>query len=130
MVEVGTWASGDVKIITITQDVFGGFTFDLCCRQFVPIEGDSLERKWCKDGITQLWPRAPYAIANMKDTGKTVARFVATNTGSFIKHYINVENDRLLRTTYTMAYAMVFQPARFTEVSSSHYAFWKFCSRQ
>ncbi len=119
MVEIDTWRSAEVKVITITQDVLGGSTFNIPCREFIPVEGDSLERTWKKRGVTQYYPRAPYAIANMKDTGDAVARFVANNVGSSIKHYINVKNDNLIRSTYSMAYAMVFQSNQFAQVSVS-----------
>ena len=117
MIEIDTWRSAEVKVITVTQDVLGGSTFDIPCREFIPVEGDSLERTWKKNGVTQYYPRAPYAIANMKETGNAVARFVANNIGSSIKHYINVKNDKLLQSTYSMAYAMVFRSAQFAQVS-------------
>lgn len=117
MIEVNTWRSAEVKVITITQDVLGGSVFNLQCREFIPVEGDSLERIWKKRGITQYYPRAPYAIANMKETGDTLARFVANNVGSSIKHYINVTNDKLIQSTYLMAYAMAFRSAKSTQVS-------------
>ena len=117
MIEIDQWRSPDIKVITVTQDVLGGSTFDIACREFIPVEGDSLQRTWKKDGITQYYPRAPYAIANMKETGKAIARFVASNIGSSIRNYINSKNDRLLQSTYGMAYAMVFSPAQFPQVS-------------
>ncbi len=117
MLEIDTWQSAEVKVITITQDVLGGSTFDIPCREFIPVEGDSLERTWKKNGVTQHYPRAPYAIASMKETGNAVARFVANNIGSSIKYYISVKTDKLLQSTYSMAYAMVFRSAQFAQVS-------------
>lgn len=117
MTEVDTWRSAEVKVITITQDVLGGSTFNLPCREFIPVDGDSLERIWKKRGITQNYPRAPYAIANMKETGDAVARFVANNVSSSIENYIDVTNDKLLQSTYSMAYAMAFRSGQFTQVS-------------
>ena len=117
MIEINTWRSADVKVIYITQDVLGGSTFEIRCREFIPVEGDSLERIWKKRGITQKYPRAPYAIANMKETGDAVARFVANNVSSSIEHYISITTDKLLQSTYSMAYAMVFRSAQFAQVS-------------
>lgn len=91
MVEIDQWRSTEVKVIIVTQDVLGGSTFDIPCREFIPVEGDSLQRTWKKNGVTQYYPRAPYAIANMKETGKAVQHFVASNVGSSVKHYINVK---------------------------------------
>ena len=117
MTEVDTWRSAEVKVITITQDVLGGSVFNLQCREFIPVEGDSLERIWKKRGITQFYPRAPYAIANMKETGDALARFVANNVDSSIKHYIDVTNDKLIQSTYLMAYAMAFRSGLLIQVS-------------
>ena len=117
MVEIEQWRSPETKVITITQDVFGGSTFDLVCREFIPIEGDSLQRTWKKNGITQYYPRAPYAIANMRETSNEIKRFVTNNNASSMKHFIDIKNDKLLRSTYAMAHAMVFRPLQFTQVS-------------
>ena len=117
MTEIEQWRSPETKVITVTQDVFGGSTFDIVCREFIPIEGDSLQRTWKKNGVTQYYPRAPYAIANMKETGNEIGRFVANNIGLSIKRFIEVKNDKLLSSTYAMAHAMVFRPLSFTRVS-------------
>ena len=117
MVEIDQWRSPETKVITVTQDVFGGSTFDIVCREFIPVEGDSLQRTWKKNGVTQYYPRAPYAIANMKETGNEIKRFVADNIASSIKHFIDVKNDELLQSTYAMAHAMVFRPLKFAHVS-------------
>ena len=117
MVEIDHWRSPEVKAITITQDVFGSSSFDIVCREFIPIKGDSLQRIWKKNGITQHYPRAPYAIANMKETGCEIKRFVTNNIASLMRHFIDVEKDELLRSTYAMAHAMVFSPLQFTQVS-------------
>ncbi|MCJ1399486.1 hypothetical protein MMC11_002688, partial [Xylographa trunciseda] len=68
LVEIDTWASPEVKTIMVTQDVLGGSAFKIKCRQFKPLEGDSLARTWKKDGSTVYYQRAPYAILSMKET--------------------------------------------------------------
>ena len=117
MVEIDTWQSEEIKIITVTQDVFGGDTFSLACREFVPLEGDSLSRMWKRDGVTQYYHRAPYAIASMKKTAKEIGRFVANNIRSSIKYYIDTKVDKLLQMTYAMGYNIVFRPHAFPAVS-------------
>ncbi|KAL2044247.1 hypothetical protein N7G274_002952 [Stereocaulon virgatum] len=109
------WQTAEVKVITVTQDVFAGSNFDIACRKFIPAEGDSLERIWKRNGVTQYYPRALYAIANMRETSDAIARFVATRTGPSVQHYINVRHEKLLQSIYAMAYAMVFRPIRFTQ---------------
>lgn len=80
------------------------------------MEGDSLARTWKKNGTTVYYQRAPYAILSMKETGNEMKRFVANNIGASIKYYIMQKQDRLLSSTYAMAYAMVFRPRDFAEV--------------
>ncbi|KAL0935578.1 uncharacterized protein CTRU02_210169 [Colletotrichum truncatum] len=46
----------------------------------------------------------------MKETGKAFKKFVAQNIGTSIRHYIMTKKDKLLSSTYSMAYKMVFQP--------------------
>jgi hypothetical protein len=116
IVELDTWASNEVKTITVTQDVFGGATFRIQCREFIPVEGDSLARTWKKDGETVYYKRAPYAILNMKETAKEIRRFVARNVGTSISYYILEKKDRLLSKTYAMAYSMVFRSNDFANV--------------
>lgn len=116
LVEVDTWSSSEIKTITVTQDVLGGSSMKIRCRKFIPMVGDSLARTWKKDGATVSYQRAPYAILSMRETGKEIKRFVANNISASIKYYILEKQDRLLSSTYAMAYAMVFRPRDFAEV--------------
>lgn len=114
--EIQTWASTEIKTITVTQDVFGGSTFSIRCREYVPQAGDSLARTWKKNGQVVEYPRAAYAVASMRETGKEIRRFVAANIGASFKYYISEKKDALLSSTYAMAYAMVFRSNDFAEV--------------
>jgi hypothetical protein len=102
LVNIQDWASKPIKTISITQDV-GGQSYDLKVREFIPREGDSLERRWKTDGVEQSFKCAPYGIVNMADAGRTLAQFADRTLGSSICYYID-EDDQLLRKTYTMAY--------------------------
>jgi len=114
LVDIQDWASKRIKTITITQDVSGEF-YDLKVREFIPREDDSLERKWKTDGIEQSFKCAPYAIADMKEAGRTLAHFADRTLESSICYYID-EDDKLLRNTYSMAYRY----SKFAEVSKSN----------
>ena len=112
IVEVDTWFSSEVKTITLTQDVFNT-TYDINVRQFIPQPGDALERTWTTNGVAHSVPCAPYAIADMHKTAKTVSRFVDNSISSYIHYHID-ETDHFLKSTYTMAY----RHYQMTEVSS------------
>jgi hypothetical protein len=110
IVDIKNWRSSEIKEISITQDVFGAF-YKLKVREFIPVEGDALERKWVINGEQQSFKCAPYAIANMKEAGVMLKNFVDRHIGPSICYYID-ETDKLLRDTYLMAYRY----AEFTEV--------------
>jgi hypothetical protein len=99
---IKVWASGNIKTITITQDV-AGTSYNLKVRRFVPVRGDSLSRRWKTDEEEQSFECAPYAISNMEEAGRTLEQFAEESLKSSICFYID-ETDKLLRNTYTMAY--------------------------
>jgi hypothetical protein len=91
-----------VKSIRITQDVLGA-SYKLKVREFIPVEGDALERKRVTNGVQQSFKCAPYAIANMKEAGQRLVRFADEHLASSLCYYID-ETNKLLRDTYSMAY--------------------------
>jgi hypothetical protein len=100
--DIRDWDSTEIKTIAITQDV-GGKSYNLKVRKFIPAEGDALERRWKTDGVEQTFKCAPYAIADMREAGRTLSHFADRTLESAICHYID-ETDTLLRSTYHMAY--------------------------
>jgi hypothetical protein len=100
--DIRDWSSTEIKTIAITQDV-GGKSYNLKVREFIPVEGDALERRWRTGGVEQTFKCAPYAIADMKEAGRTLSHFADKTLESSICHYID-ETDILLRSTYHMAY--------------------------
>ena len=101
IVEIDKWRSSEVKIIHVTQDV-GNAWYQLKVREFVPVEGDVLERKWVTDGKQQSFECAPYAIANMEETGHDLIRFADNHLLTALCYYTG-KDDGLLRNTYDMA---------------------------
>ena len=112
IIDIKNWRSREVKVIHVTQDV-GGAWYKLKVKEFVPVEGDALERRWMTNGRQESFRCAPYAIADMKEAGHDLIRFANSHLGTAICHYID-EDDDLLRDTYAMAYRC----SRFAEVSS------------
>src|ERR1700739_3498841 len=86
--DIDTWASKEIKTITITQGVAGN-KYDIQVRQFVPQFGDALERRWKTNGVEQTFPCAPYGIADMKQTGQVLARYADRTLESSIEFYIS-----------------------------------------
>jgi hypothetical protein len=102
MVEIKEWATSEVKTVELTQDI-GGTSYKVNVRQFTPIEGDSLERRWKTNGQLRSYKCSPYAIVNMKETGQQLMEFVEDNIKTSIEYFIG-ESDELLRCTYDMAF--------------------------
>jgi len=101
IVEITEWASPEVKTITITQGV-GETSYQVQVKEFVPQDGDSLERKWKSGGVQKSHRCAPYAIANMKDAALILKRFVDENIAITISDAVD-RNDKLLRPAYDIA---------------------------
>ncbi|OWY41284.1 hypothetical protein AALT_g1037 [Alternaria alternata] len=94
----------------ITQGV-GKTSFTLQVRKFRPVEGDALCRKWKADGVEHSYECATYAIADMKEAGKTMFDFAQSNLPTAIRFWVD-EKDPLLRSTYNMAYNYSFNAER------------------
>lgn len=101
IVDITSWSAPDIKTISLTQDV-GGLSYQIQVCEFIPMDGDSLERKWVTNGVRKAHPCAPYAIVNMKQAGEMMIEFVDSAIEPSIQHYIN-GSDRLLNDTYAMA---------------------------
>ena len=102
IVEIVDWRSPEIKTITLTQDV-GGISYDLQVREFVVREGDALQRTWKSRGVEHFYECAPYAIADMHKTGQVIMRLVDNSIPTFVEYYVD-EDNKLLRSTYSMAY--------------------------
>jgi len=102
IVEIQEWETSEVKMVELTQDV-GSTSYKVKVRQFTPIEGDSLVRRWKTNGESQFYKCASYAIVNMKETGKQLMRFVEENMKAWIAYFVS-ESDELLQSTYDMAF--------------------------
>jgi hypothetical protein len=106
VIDITTWESDAIKNIDITQGV-GKTSFTLQVRKFRPVEGDALCRKWKADGVEHSYECATYAIADMKEAGKTMFDFAQSNLPTAIRFWVD-EKDPLLRSTYNMAYNYSF----------------------
>jgi hypothetical protein len=120
VIDITNWASDAIKTIDITQGV-GNTQFTLQVREFRPIEGDALSRKWKADGVQYSYECGPYAIADMKQAGRTLFEFAQQNLRTAIRFWVDEENP-LLRSTYNMAYSYSFKAeVRCTREATCYY---------
>ncbi|KAI1119715.1 hypothetical protein F5Y10DRAFT_291415 [Nemania abortiva] len=103
--EIDDWASTEVRVLVLTQDV-GSARDVLGVRRIIPRPGvDSLERTWLNKATGQRFyhSTAPWAIENMTETAHEIRLQMQQNILGHIEHYIS-EDDKLLKMTYMMAY--------------------------
>ena len=107
IVDIHEWASRDIRTINITQHVThlrgGWIGYPIKVRQFVPRPGDSLARRWKVDGVEDFYDCAAYGIADMAEAASVMEGVVDDTLLDAINLYID-EKDKLLRSTYMMAY--------------------------
>ena len=102
MLDIDKWASSDIKTITVTQDV-SGTSYDIKVREFVPVAGDAMARRWVNDSVEQFFECTPYGIADMREGASVLSDFVDRTMESSLCFYTD-ESDKLIRNTYSMAY--------------------------
>jgi hypothetical protein len=110
--DITEWASPVIKTIRVSHG-FGKASYTLEVRQFIPIEGDSLEEQWSDRGIMKKHKLPPFAIADMRKAVITLRRYVDESILDFIGDGIDYENPLILK-TYRMAYKHALNaPVRF-----------------
>jgi hypothetical protein len=102
IVEIKEWQTSEVRTIELTQDI-GDAVYKVNVRQFTPVEGDALERKWTTHGKARSYKCSPWAIVNMKETGHQLMKYVEDQIKTSIEYFIG-DSDELLRSTYDMAF--------------------------
>lgn len=101
MVDITNWADDEIKTIDVTQEV-GNNYYTLKVRKFVPLPDDALARRWVWDGQKYEYECAPYAVADMREAGKVLARFSDNTLPTAIPFWI--KGNTLLTKTYIMAW--------------------------
>jgi hypothetical protein len=104
--DITEWASPVIKTIRVSHG-FGKASYMLEVRQFIPIEGDSLEEQWSDRGIMKKHKLPPFAIADMRKAAITLRKYVDESMLDFIGDGIDYENPLILK-TYRMAYKHAF----------------------
>jgi len=99
--DITHWASSEVKMVQVTQD-YSPSPISFEVREFEPMPGDKLQRRWVHEGVQKTATLPNYAILNMKDAVKAHREFIVNEGPYFFKNTLNY-NDRLLSGTYTMA---------------------------
>ncbi|KAJ9142120.1 Tetratricopeptide repeat domain containing protein [Pleurostoma richardsiae] len=107
--DIGNWASSEIKTIRVTEGYTGDFV-QLKVRQFIPQEGDKLERSWVVDGVKRSVPIPPYAIVDMEEAKSAYDNYIKRGLVECCKHLLG-PREKLLWKTYGLAMKVMRHPS-------------------
>ncbi|KAG6005254.1 hypothetical protein E4U21_000291 [Claviceps maximensis] len=98
------WASTEVKFIRISTG-YSKKCIELQVREFVPQEGDKLERTWVHQGTKKSVTVPPYALMDLEDGKTAYMKHISDAMGDTLQH-IAERSSGLLKKTYIQAFRM------------------------
>ncbi|KAI0486064.1 hypothetical protein F4859DRAFT_511064 [Xylaria cf. heliscus] len=99
--DISHWASTETRKVRVTE----GYTeqaVELRVRQFVPQDGDSLERSWVHNGVRKRVIIPAYAIVNLEEAKNAYSSYINRSLPECCKKIL-LGKDKLLGATYVMA---------------------------
>lgn len=102
MVDITDWASSVTKTIRSTHGLCPE-PFEMTVQQFLPKEGDLLERRWVDGKVRKSFRVEPYAVVNMSKTAVALQKYIDANVKPCTEHFLK-DRDDLVKDTYTMAF--------------------------
>ncbi|KAI1142703.1 hypothetical protein F5Y05DRAFT_127805 [Hypoxylon sp. FL0543] len=99
--DISNWASSETKRVKVTE----GYTeqaVELRVRQFIPQDGDKLERSWVYEGTRRIVKIPPYAIVNLEEAKNTYNAYIGRWLPECCKKVLSGK-ERLLFVTYGAA---------------------------
>ncbi|TGJ85075.1 hypothetical protein E0Z10_g3697 [Xylaria hypoxylon] len=106
--DISHWASTETRRVRVTE----GYTKDaveLRVRQFVPQDGDSLERSWVHDGVRKRVIIPAYAIVNLEEAKSAYSSYISCSFVECCKKIL-FGKDKLLLATYGAALRVTRDP--------------------
>lgn len=104
LVDIQDWASPEVRKIRLCQIYLDERApYEVEVKRFVPVEGDMLEVQWTSNGITKTHAIPPYALSNMRESGRVLLNFIENNIAAYILGTVGHMDDLIWR-TYLFAF--------------------------
>jgi hypothetical protein len=103
------WASMDTKIVRVTAG-YTKHSVQLRVRQFIPQEGDKLERSWVVDGTTKSVRIPPYAIVDLESARKEYSKHIDESLFDCLSAILR-DHDSLVMRTYQLAWYLATKDA-------------------
>lgn len=101
---IDTWASSETRIIHISEG-FSAHVMEIEVRQFVPVEGDKLERTWSYHGQQKSVGIPPFALVDMEKARRSFARHVDANINETLRK-VTHSSARIVQATYAQAWRL------------------------
>jgi uncharacterized protein YecT (DUF1311 family) len=99
--DISHWASTETRNVKVTEG-YTEHSVELRVRQFVPQDGDSLERSWVYDGVRRRVSIPAYAIVNLEEAKGAYSTYISRNLPECCKSVLSGK-DKLLVATYWAA---------------------------
>ncbi|OAA37271.1 tetratricopeptide repeat domain containing protein [Beauveria brongniartii RCEF 3172] len=126
---IDTWASPEVRTIRISEG-YSDSVVELQVRQFVPMEGDKLERTWDYNGEKKSVRIPPFALVDTHKTRKAFARHIDASVDDTLKNVIRSVEGTLgkwMRVTYLEAFRLAQRsdaPPEVSKILQSTFRLW------
>jgi hypothetical protein len=106
---IASWASIEDKIIEVSEGRTSR-SVELRVREFVPQEGDKLERSWVFQGYKRSVPIPPYAIVDLDAAQHSYMEYINRGIVECF-HTVLDSKGKLLWSTYNLAWKRAQDPA-------------------
>lgn len=108
--DISNWASTETRNVKVTEG-YTEYAVELRVRQFVPQEGDSLERSWVsKEGVRKRVVIPAYAIVNLEEAKGAYSNYISKSLPECCKKILGGK-DKLLVATYWAALKATRDPS-------------------
>ncbi|KAH8717224.1 Satratoxin biosynthesis SC3 cluster transcription factor SAT20 [Beauveria bassiana] len=126
---IDTWASPEIKTIRISEG-YSDSVVELQVRQFVPMEGDKLDRTWDYNGEKKSVRIPPFALIDTQKARKAFARHIDASVDDTLKNVIKTVEGTLgkwMRVTYLEAFRLAQRsdtPPEVSKILQSTFRLW------
>lgn len=93
------WASVETRIIQVSEG-YSDQVLELCVRQFVPQEGDKLERSWDYMGERKAVKIPPFALVDLEGVKGPINKYMRLSMDQAFTKIVGQKRDGLLCRTY------------------------------
>jgi hypothetical protein len=113
--DISIWAHGKPKTIEVTEGLVS-VPLPLQVAEFIPLDGDTLERSWVVSGVKKSVRLPPYAIFNLEAAKTSYLDYINSRGAEFVQAAIDMD-DSLLWATYDFIFKTANDPNTVSDLS-------------